>query len=82
MEDKVKAFTDTDGMALARDRYAASTIREKQAAIEAGLEEMERGLERLGLRIEMCRERMAAKAPESLSLKGKFSKPKLWEHPI
>jgi hypothetical protein len=76
MEDKVKTFTNTGGMGLALDKVSLSAIKERRAAIEAGLEEMDRGLERLGLRIELCRERMVHRAPVKpgdLSLRQKFS---------
>jgi len=75
MEDKVNTFTNTEGMALSRERDSINAIKEKRAAIEAGMEEMERGLERLGLRIELCRDRMATKTqanPRTLSLKEKL----------
>ena len=72
----MKTFTDTGGIGLALDKVSLSALKERRVAMEAGLEEMERGLERLGLRIELCRDRMVHRAsvkPGDLSLKQKFS---------
>ncbi len=72
----MKTFTNTGGMGLALDKASLSAIKERRAAMEAGLEKMERGLERLGLRIELCRDRLVRCTPikpGDLSLRQKFS---------
>ncbi|MCH8082081.1 MAG: hypothetical protein IID52_06840 [Proteobacteria bacterium] len=72
----MKTFTNTDSVGVALDKVSLSAIEKRQAAIEAGLEEMERGLERLGLRIDLCRDRIVHRSPVKpgdLSLKQKFA---------
>ena len=73
----MKTFPNTCDLDTGVDKISLSAIKERRAKIEAGLNEMEHGLWRLGVRIETCRDKLSGASQKEaiapLSLKSKLS---------